>query len=412
MEDHSRAEPIRVGLLTGGTDKPYALGLAQALTSRGINVDFIGSDQLDLPELRSLPHLRFLNLRGSLNPDASFGAKLRRVTFYYLRLLRYAMIAEPRIFHILWNPKVEWFDRTLLRLWYRLWGHQIVQTVHNVNIRKRDGGDTTLNRWTLRLQYRLSSHLFVHTEAMEAALQGEFGVPATKISVIPFGINDTVPESDMKPSQARCRLGLEAHHKVILFFGAVAPYKGLDLQLSSMPHLSAEDGTYRLLIAGRRAGKASKEYLSEVDSKLEDSQLASTVISRLEFIPENEMEIYFKAADVLVLPYRKIYQSGVLFLGYGFGLPVVATDVGSFREHVIENRTGFICAPEDPVDLASTLRLYFSSELYSKQEETRRRIREYASARYSWSLVGKRTEDVYRAILRSRTARARSRRAP
>ena len=67
-----------------------------------------------------------------------------------------------------------------------------------------------------------------------------------------------------------------------------------------------------------------------------------------EFIPDEETEIYFKAADVLVLPYRHIYQSGVLFLGYSFGLPVLAADVGSLKDEIVEGKTGFVFRPEDP----------------------------------------------------------------
>ena len=74
---------------------------------------------------------------------------------------------------------------------------------------------------------------------------------------------------------------------------------------------------------------------------------------RAEYIPDDETELYFKAADVLVLPYRHIYQSGVLFLGYSFGLPVLAADVGALKEEIVEGKTGFVFKPEDSVDLAS-----------------------------------------------------------
>ena len=70
------------------------------------------------------------------------------------------------------------------------------------------------------------------------------------------------------------------------------------------------------------------------------------------FILDDETELYLKAADVLVLPYRYIYQSGVLFLGHSFGLPVIAADVGCLKDEIVEGQTGFIFRPEDPVDLA------------------------------------------------------------
>jgi len=94
-----------VALLTGGGDKPYALGMAAALTSVGIRVDFIGSDDLNVSEVVSNPRVNFLNLRGDQRSEASPIAKMRRVLRYYLRLIGYAATAKPKLFHILWNNK-------------------------------------------------------------------------------------------------------------------------------------------------------------------------------------------------------------------------------------------------------------------------------------------------------------------
>ena len=68
------------------------------------------------------------------------------------------------------------------------------------------------------------------------------------------------------------------------------------------------------------------------------------MILKIEYVPDAETEVYFKAADVLALPYTHIFQSGVLSLGYGFGLPVIAADVGSLKEEIIEGKTG-LCVP-------------------------------------------------------------------
>src|SRR5213593_4490132 len=98
-----------IALLTGGSDKPYALGLASALTSRGLVVDFIGSDELNCPDVHAIPRLRFLNLRGDQREDAPFRDKARRIIVYYARLLRYVAGAQAPILHILWNNKFELF---------------------------------------------------------------------------------------------------------------------------------------------------------------------------------------------------------------------------------------------------------------------------------------------------------------
>ena len=104
-----------VALLTGGGDKPYALGLGSSLISLGVAFDFIGSDEVSQYELRETPLVSVLNLRGEQRPDARLLRKVLRVLAYYVRLLRYAATAEPKIFHILWNNKLEFLDRTLLK---------------------------------------------------------------------------------------------------------------------------------------------------------------------------------------------------------------------------------------------------------------------------------------------------------
>ncbi len=389
---------LRVGLLTGGDDRSYALGLTEALVAQGVHVDFVGSDQLDAPELHDNSLVTFLNLRGDQREDVGFLKKAARLSRYYLRLLTYAVVAKPRVFHILWNNKFELFDRTLLMLFYRLLGRRIVFTAHNVNAGKRDGRDNLLNRLSLRIQYRLVHHIFVHTEKMRAELRDEFDVPEGKISVIPFGINNTAPTSNMSSEEAKARLRLGPRDRAALFFGQIAPYKGLDYLVAALPEVVRTVDNFRLIVAGK-VKKGSEEYWRDIESRLRDLGARVYVITRIEHIPDSHIELYFKAADVLVIPYVQIFQSGVPFLAYSFGLPVVATDVGSLREDIVEGVTGSICKPRDCADLARGLTAYFSSEMYRDLALVRPKIRAFANERYSWTKVGRITSAVYGNLL-------------
>lgn len=390
----------RVALLTAGRDKPYALGLAVSLISQGVTFDFIGSDELDSPEIRQSPQVRFLNLRGDMRPDASKLRKVVRVLAYYARLLHYAATARPKVFHILWNNKLELLDRTLILLYYRLLGKRIAFTIHNVNIKWRDGNDTLLNRLTLRIQYRLVDHLFVHTEQMKQELRTSFDVPDTKISLIPFGINATVPNTALTAAEAKQQLGLNHRQKAILFFGNIAPYKGLEYLIEAMAILARTEPDYRLIIAGRPKG--CPDYWKEIQQRIARHGLGPALVQRIEYVPDADTELYFKAADVLALPYTYIFQSGVLFLGYNFGLPVVASDVGSLKEDVIEGKTGFVCRPKDPAHLADRIRTYFASDLYRQLAVRRQHIQDYANEKHSWTKVGEITAQVYSSLLMGR----------
>ncbi len=391
------ARGIRVSVLTAGRDKPYALGLASALVSQGVMFDFIGSDEVDGPELHACPLIRVLNLRGDQRIDASFGQKIARVIAYYCRLIRYAAGAESKLFHILWNNKFEIFDRTLLMLYYKLLGKKIVFTAHNVNAGQRDSNDSWLNRVSLRVHYQLSDHIFVHTEGMKKELVSGFGVPDRKVGVIPFGINNTVPNTALTTLEAKRRLGLEAGDKTLLFFGNIAPYKGLEYLIAAFKDLKKEKGDYRLLIVGRPKG--SEDYCREIQQEIQNAGAAGGIISRVEYVPDEETELYFKAADVLVLPYTNIFQSGVLFLGYSFGLPVIAADVGSLKDEIMEGKTGFVFRPQDSTDLARVINRYFASDLFNNLEAHRSEIKQFANGRYSWDKVAAITTTTYTALL-------------
>src|SRR5260221_13967322 len=106
-------------------------------------------------------------------------------------------------------------------LYYKIMGKKIAFTAHNVNAGKRDANDSVLNRLSLRIQYRLAGHIFVHTERMKGELVEEFGIRKEAITVIPFGINKSFPDTEIAPEEAKRRLGIRKGGKTILFFAAL-----------------------------------------------------------------------------------------------------------------------------------------------------------------------------------------------
>jgi glycosyltransferase involved in cell wall biosynthesis len=389
---------IGVGLLTGCQDRHYAFGLAMALASKACSVDIIGSDEIDSPELHDNPNLQFLNFRrGSRN--VRFTQKFSKLFIYYAKLFQYVARSKPKILHILWNYKLELFDRTILMLYFKMLGKKVALTAHNVNQARRDSQDSWLNRVTLKIQYRLCDHIFVHTQKMKTELCAEFGVAEDTVTVIRYPVNNAFPDTELTPERAKCRLNLRDDERAILFFGRIVPYKGIEHLLEAYRLLRAgERGKYRLIVAGEPK-KGAEAYLQELRSLLSGNFAQEGVILRMQFIPDGEMELYFKAADVLALPYKEIFQSGVLFLAYSFGLPVVAADVGSLREDVAEATTGFLCEPGNPPDLARALATYFESDLYKDLRVRRRDIKDYAYTKHSWNAVAELTCAAYQEML-------------
>jgi glycosyltransferase involved in cell wall biosynthesis len=385
---------IAVALLTGGIDRPYAYGLSLALALKGVKLDVIGNRELESPEICAQPTVTFLALHGDMRQTASLARRLLQHLAVYGRIIRYAATARPRIFHILWNYKFQLFDRTLLMLYYKMLGKRVILTAHNVNAAARDGNESMANRLSLKFQYRLSDHIFVHTDKMKAALHSEFGVQEKAVTVIPFGVNNSVPDTDLTPTEAKRRMGVDGRDKTILFYGRIRPYKGLDYLVEAFQQIVLRDKSYRLIIAGEPK-KDSVQHWREIQESIKRKEIGDRIIQEARFIRDEETETFFKAADLVVLPYSQIFQSGVLFLAYSFGLPVIATDVGSLRDDIAEGRTGYVCQPCDATDLAKNIEMYFASDLFSTLDRRRAEIKAFAAMRNSWGLVGDKTCEIY-----------------
>ena len=386
-----------VAILTGGGDPHYASDLTDALLANHISVDLIGSDSFPQDRLSKSPNLKFLNLRGDTNAKASNLEKLLRIYRYYIKLIVYSISTNKKVFHILWNNRFEHIDRTILMFLYRVLGKQVTLTAHNINAGERDGNDSTLNRLTLGIQYKLSKIIFVHTEKMADELESKFGIAKEKIKLIPYGSNQSIPRSNLDKCGARERLGIAPGDKAILFFGNIAPYKGLIHLVEAFIRLKPKEGRFKLIIAGRI--KCDDSYWSSIQSLISDYDIEGRVLQRTEFIPDHEIEIYCKAADVMILPYTHIFQSGILVLGYSFGLPIIVSDVGSLKNEVIEGKTGYVFKPEDSGDLALKLTAFFESEVYSNHESTRRHIEKITSSQHSWKEAGAITAKSYRSLV-------------
>jgi len=388
---------VKISLLTGG-EPHYQTGLVFGLSEQDLVIDVIGDDSLAASPIMRRPRVNFKHLRRRLESDGSLSQKLFRVTAYYLRLINYAARTDSRLIHIQWPYKLVFLDRTVLNVYYKALGKKIVFTAHNVDQGARDGAHLWRNRSSLLFLYKIVDHVIVHTNKMKRDLANGFGISESKVSVIPHGVNCAVPESAVTREEARRVLRLPDGKRALLFFGLISPYKGLEYLITALARLRREKQEVSLVVAGRI--KECEPYWHEVCRSIQCEGLSNDVMIHTKHIPDESVEIYFKAADVLIMPYRNIFQSGVLFLAYRFGLPVIATDVGSLREDVIEGKTGHICKPEDPDDLAKTIGRYFASDLFKDLENRRQQIRDYAHQRYSWSRIGEMTRKVYEKVMK------------
>lgn len=162
---------------------------------------------------------------------------------------------------------------------------------------------------------------------------------------------------------ARQHLGLGADEQVILFFGLVRHYKGLDLLLEAVA-LLPDRARIRVVVAGE-----FYEGKEECLAIIHKNGLGEHVVLHDLFIPEDEVKHYFCAADIVAQPYRSATQSGVTQIAYHFETPMLVTDVGGLPEMVSHGKVGYVCAP-GPEAIAAHLHTFFSgtdAETFRKQ---------------------------------------------
>lgn len=390
---------MRSTIILGGQggDIYYELGLIQGLLNNGLSVEVIGNNAMGKSDVVKHPNATFYNFREDQNPSASLFKKFVRIMKFYARLIRYAMTTKSRIFHIQWLNKFLFFDRIVLNLYYKALGKKLIFTAHNVDSRERDGNNSFYNRITLKAMYHIYDHTIVHTPEMKDQVVNWFNVNPEKVSVVPYGINNMVPKTGIKSSEAKRKLNIEPDQKTLLFFGFIAPYKGLDILMNALPLIRDQIGDFKLVIAGNIKNKSANPYWQEIEDIIEKNDLEPCLIQNIRFIEDDDIETFFAAADVLILPYRYIFQSGILFLSLNYGLPVIAADVGSLKDFVVEGKTGFVCQPNDHELLSKCILRYFESDIYLNLEKSKEWIFNYANDEYSWDRIGKITAGIYAA---------------
>jgi glycosyltransferase involved in cell wall biosynthesis len=166
---------------------------------------------------------------------------------------------------------------------------------------------------------------------------------------------DTFPSEVMESALAKKTLGLNG--PVMLFFGFVRQYKGLEYLLRAMPEV-LRNVQVKLLIVGE-FWEDKEPYLKTI----EELELQGDVVVVDRYVPNEEVGLYFSAADVVVLPYVDATQSAIVSLAYAFGKPVITTHVGGLPEVVRNGETGLVVPPRDDKALAEAIVRFFAEGL-------------------------------------------------
>jgi glycosyltransferase involved in cell wall biosynthesis len=369
-------DPIRVQMVDPSAfTPPYDRALSAALARAGVEVELLTSHFLygPVPEAEGYPVRECFYRRSAARGLRAPGRRAFKLAEHIPDMLRFRRQADVDVLHYQWLT-LPWLDARLLPA-----RRPRVMTAHYVLPPQPSRRQLA----AARAAFGTMDAVIAHSEHGAERLRAQVGLDPGRVRVIHHGAFDYLTQlPDEKPLPSELA---GAEGPVILFFGLLRPYKGIDT----------------LLDAFRRVDGAELWVVGNPRMELEPlRRLAAEAPGRVRFltrfVDDAEIPALMRRADVVVLPYRDAEHSGVLYAALAFGKPLVLSAVGGFPE-VAEQGAARLVPPEDPVALAAALAELVKDE--SARAELARAAAAAAAGSYSWDAAAGQTLDLYRELL-------------
>jgi glycosyltransferase involved in cell wall biosynthesis len=299
------------------------------------------------------------------------------------------LFSPPDIIHVQFLPML--LSPLPLDLWFvrlcRMRGSKIVLTVHD--LLPHDTGES--HKQTFRDLYDMVDGIICHSDNIRTRLRTEFSVVEEKVSVIPHGpFFYDLPA--VASEQTLRGFDLEPEKLLVLWQGIIFPYKGIDLLLNAWQQVEASNNNTCLLIVGTGA----PEFVEQIREQITHLGVKRVKL-HLRFISAEELVALYRAADIVVYPYRAITTSGALATGLALGKTIVASNLPVFRELLADGENALLVDPQNPTELAAAI-----IEL-SKNSVSRQRLASSVQAMnfgdQSWLSIAKKTVQAYEDVL-------------
>ena len=258
----------------------------------------------------------------------------------------------------------------------------VVVTAHNITPHER----STLFKWLSRLVFGLAEHLVVHTLHNKRTMMEKYGIPSKKIAVIPHGPLTVFTRGK---DDLRKQYRIHKNEHVLLFFGAIRPYKGLDILLEALA-LVQNHIRIKLIIAG-----SLWESWDKYQAIIDKHDLKPNIIDLTGYVPADMVGSLFDATDLLVLPYSHFEsQSGVGSAAIAFKVPMIVTQTGGLPDLVKD--PACIIPKADSIILAQRIVDILSNKPLLKKIKNDTFITENE---ISWEHIARKTLSLYKRII-------------
>lgn len=336
----------------------------------------------------------FLYPGGKLKEDSTFPSLnhdrlsvKRRLTWYNpATWLREGFFSKADLLHAQWWSLPLFPIYLFICIGFKLRGKPVVFTVHNVHPHEK----SRLFAIFSGLLFKLGDHFIVHSEKNRIQMIQRYDIPEERVTAIPHGPLDFHTLKKVSRETARKKMKIQPEEKVILLFGAIRPYKGIDTAIFAFDQVRKKIPEARLLIAGKLWEK-----WNPYAEMIKNRKLEKYIQTVFQYIPSDMVSIFFSAADLVILPYHHFdSQSGVGSIAVSFRKPMIVTNTGGLPE-LVENLRNIV-PPKDPDALAREIIKSLNTPGRLKEMTAEAEV---VSKKIAWPALAKNTLSVYKRIL-------------
>tara|TARA_B110000967_G_scaffold94205_1_gene96831 strand:+ start:204 stop:1349 length:1146 start_codon:yes stop_codon:yes gene_type:complete len=367
----------------GGSFHFYTFGQAIGLVNNGVNVSLYTNNETADPKISGVKFFAFYKNIFKNSFRITSGINWILGTVFSVFHARFSGISVFH-FHIFYTNFLVLFNLLFVKI---LFG-KVVLTVHDVSSFSNSSNSLIITN----LIYKLSDRIITHNQFSKSEIINVNTNLEPYISIVPHGNYIPFINIQFNKEKSRKILAIPNNRRVLLFFGMIKKVKGLEILLSALKGVVEKNPDVLLVIAGKPWENDFSVYQNIID----ENNLSDYVLLHTKFIQQENVEHYYCASDLVVLPYKKIYQSGVLMMTLSFERPALVSDLPPLTEIISNNENGFVFKTENVSDLTNKLNSILINEVL--MEKVRVKGVELIKKKYDWVDIGRQTLQAYLSL--------------
>ena len=367
----------------GSSHHFYLFGQASGLLNNDVELSLYTNNETPSPEINGLKFFTFYKEIFKSKSKIINGIKWIIGTILSVFHARFSGTSIFH-FHIFYTNILVLFNLLFVKI---LFG-KVVLTVHDVSSFSNSSNSSIIEK----LIYKLTDRIITHNEFSKLEILNVNADSSSCISIVPHGSYTPFINIQYDKEKSKEQLGIPNNRRILLFFGMIKKVKGLEVLSSALKGVIKKNPDVLLVIAGRVWENDFSAYQKIID----ENNLSAYILLHTKFIPQEDVEHYYCASDLVILPYKKIYQSGVLMMTLSYERPALVSDLPPLKEIISDNENGFLFKAENVSDLTAKLNSILSDE--GLMEEVRAKGTELINTKYDWGEIGRQTKQAYQSL--------------